>query len=279
MIGKAAMERAHISMTAPPADLTVRVCYNDPALPETCENATSDILDRCPRRVGQPSRFPPRSAPLPPFPMRKPAIIFDFGNVVAFFDYQRAFDRIGRDLKREGSDLLTEARLGGFDDLLRRFERGRITADEFSIASCRILGASMPPREFAEAWAEIFWLNEAIIPTIRGLQGAGYRLVLGSNTNVLHADWFRREFLPILSSFDHLVLSYEVGHVKPSIEFYLACAEAAGAMPADCIFIDDLPENVDGARAAGLSGLLYERPESLVGDLRALGVDFSLSHE
>lgn len=209
--------------------------------------------------------------------MRTPAIIFDFGNVVAFFDYRRAFDRVGRALGRDGAELQQSARDLGFDDLLRRFECGRLTADEFSISACRLLGGGLPPQEFASAWAEIFWLNEALVPTIRALEAAGYPLVLGSNTNVLHADWFRREFAAILSSFTSLVLSFDVGHAKPSAEFYLACVKAAGARSADCIFIDDLAENVEGARSAGLSGLLYRDPGTLSRELRVLGVDFSQS--
>ena len=96
--------------------------------------------------------------------------------------------------------------------------------------------------------------------------------MLGSNTNDLHADQFRRQFAETLAHFDKLVLSYEVGHIKPSTAFYLACAEAAGADPGDCVFIDDLPENVEGARAAGLVGMLYESTEGLIRDLGSLGV-------
>lgn len=209
--------------------------------------------------------------------MPTPAIIFDFGNVIAFFDYQRACNSIGRSRGRDGAELLRIAQNLGFNDLLQRFERGQLSPEEFSNSSCRIFGVDLPSEEFAEAWADIFWLNDAIVPTVLGLKEAGYRLVLGSNTNILHANRFRSQFASVLSAFDRLVLSFEIGHSKPSSEFYLACAKAAGALPGDCIFIDDLAENVDGARSAGLRALLYRDPKTLARELHRLGIDFNLS--
>jgi putative hydrolase of the HAD superfamily len=209
--------------------------------------------------------------------MRTPAIIFDFGNVIAFFDYQRACDTIGRPRGRDGAELLRTARNAGFNDLLQRFERGQLSTEEFSNSSSRMFGVDVPPEEFAEAWSDIFWLNEAIVPIVLGLKASGYRLVLGSNTNILHANRFRSQFASLLSAFDRLVLSFELGHSKPSPEFYLACAKAAGVSPGDCVFIDDLAENVVGARSAGLQSLFYRDPEILGGELHRLGVDFSQS--
>ena len=94
---------------------------------------------------------------------------------------------------------------------------------------------------------------------IAGLKSAGYTLVLGSNTNDLHAAQFRRQFAETLAHFDRLVLSFEIGHIKPSAAFYLACAEAAGAEPADCVFIDDLVETWKGREPPDLSACSMNR--------------------
>ncbi|MCA1686035.1 MAG: HAD family phosphatase [Planctomycetia bacterium] len=134
----------------------------------------------------------------------------------------------------------------------------------------------MPHEEFARAWSDIFCLNEPVAALVRNLKASGYPLILGSNTNELHASQFRRQFRETLTHFDRLVLSYEIGHIKPSAEFYLTCARAADAAPGDCLFIDDLPENVEGARSAGLSGLLYQDVTTLLNDLRSLGVETAL---
>jgi glucose-1-phosphatase len=206
---------------------------------------------------------------------RTPALIFDFGNVVAFFDYRKACETLGRPLGLTGEAFLERARGLGLTPLIQRYESGKSTAEAFSRDVRALAGLEIGHDAFAESWADIFWPNEPIAPVIADLKRRGYTLVLGSNTNDLHAAQFRRQFADTLAHFDRLILSHEVGHIKPAAAFYHACAEAAGAPPADCVFIDDLPENVEGARTAGLMGLVFRDVPSLLDDLRGLGVEVS----
>ncbi len=205
--------------------------------------------------------------------MRSPALIFDFGNVVAHFDYRRACDHYGRRLGITGEAFLERVRREGFSELVREYESGLITSEAFSRGVCALASLEIPHAEFAAAWSDIFWLNEPVAELVATLKGRGYTLVLGSNTNDLHAGQFRRQFAETLAHFDRLVLSYEIGHIKPSAPFYHACADAAGTNPAECIFIDDLAENVEGARAAGLSAIHFRDVPSLLPELRALGIE------
>lgn len=207
---------------------------------------------------------------------KTPALIFDFGNVVAHFDYTIAADKLGAHIGLSGIELLRRARAAGFDGLLKGYERGESTAEEFSARVMALVGLDIPHEEFAAAWADIFRLNRPVVDLIAGLKAAGYTLVLGSNTNGMQADSFRARFAEALAPFDSLVLSYQVGHGKPSAGFYLACVEAAGAAAGGCVFIDDLAENIEGARAAGLRGILYNADDhsSLPAALRAEGVEW-----
>ncbi|MDR3632798.1 MAG: HAD family phosphatase [Isosphaeraceae bacterium] len=205
--------------------------------------------------------------------MQRPAIIFDFGNVVAHFDYRRACERYGQRLGITGDAFLERLRDLGFSDIVQRYERGALSSRQFAQAVCSLIGLEISYEDFAASWSDIFWLNEPVARLIGLLKRGGYTLVLGSNTNDLHAAQFRQQFAETLSHFDRLVLSYEVGHSKPSADFYHACAAAAGCSPAGCVFIDDLAENVAGAVAAGLRGIQYRDVSSLVPELRALGVD------
>lgn len=203
---------------------------------------------------------------------KRPALIYDFGNVLAFFDYARIGAILGRDLGLSGEQFMEKVRAEGFTPLLQSYESGRMPAEEFGRAVCGLVGIQLSHEEFAAAFSDIFWLNEPVARLVAELKASGYPLVLGSNTNDLHAAQFRRQFADALAPFDALVLSHEVGHIKPSAPFYLACAEAAGAPPEECVFIDDLPENVAGAHAAGLRGLVFRDVPSLVADLRREGV-------
>ena len=195
---------------------------------------------------------------------RRPALIFDFGNVVAFFDYTRACESLGPRLGLSGAAFLRRVRERGLTPVLQNYERGEIRCEEFSRSVCALAGLDLPHAEFAAAWSDIFWLNEPVADLVRDLKARGYPLVLGSNTNALHAAQFRRQFAATLAHFDRLVLSHEVGQIKPSAGFYHACAAAASVAPGDCVFIDDLAENVAGANAAGLSGVHFRNVPTLV---------------
>jgi putative hydrolase of the HAD superfamily len=205
--------------------------------------------------------------------MQEHALIFDLGNVVAFFDYMRACDRFGSHLDMTGEDFLRMIQDRGFQPLMNQFECGAIGPEDFARKVMASVGLNLSYAEFVIAWQDIFWLNESIAQLIELLSARGYKLLLGSNTNILHAAHFRRQFAPTLNQLDHLIVSYEVGAMKPDRRFYDACVAAAGVPAASCVFIDDLNENVDGARQAGLTGLHYVGTPALISDLRRLGLE------
>lgn len=205
----------------------------------------------------------------------RPAIIFDFGNVVAHFDYARACSRLGGPLGLTGPELLERARAAGLNPLIKRYEAGQIPAEQFSAEFGALIGLVIPHDAFVAAWADIFWANEPIGTLVHWLADRQHRLVLGSNTNAIHAAQFQRQFADTLGRFAHQVLSYEIGHNKPAPEFYAACVAAAGQPAGRCLFIDDLAENVEAARAAGLTAIQYDPSahDRLLAQLSALGID------
>jgi putative hydrolase of the HAD superfamily len=199
--------------------------------------------------------------------------MFDFGNVVGFFDYAVMFERFGRRLGIPGTQFERLMYERGAADLGREFERGRLTADQFAEQVMRLAGITMPYAEFEAEWPDIFRLNEPVARLVAALKRQGYTLLLGSNTNVLHARFYRRRFEKALAPFDHFVLSYEIGELKPELAFFAACQKAAGVAAHECVFIDDAPANVDGAHRAGLHAFLYRDTLGLIKELRDLGVE------
>lgn len=204
--------------------------------------------------------------------MTRPALIFDFGNVVAHFDYARATARLGEPLGVSGTALLERARSLGLNDVVKHYEAGAMTNQQFSDAVCQLIGMELTLDQFALAWGDIFWLNESLAALLVKLKRQGYAMALGSNTNEIHARVFLPQFAETFRLFDALVLSYEVGHIKPSAAFYHACAARLNRPESECIFIDDLAENIEGARAAGLQGVLYTDTPRLIADLGQLGI-------
>jgi glucose-1-phosphatase len=205
--------------------------------------------------------------------MREPVLIFDFGNVIASFDYLLAWEKFGHRLGQSGSELRALLHRRGFADLHGRFEAGRMLPEEFALNLMTIGEFEMPYVEFVAIWEDIFQLNEPVAQLITSLKSRGYTLLLGSNTNVLHSTYYRQKFVPPFDQFDRLVLSHEVGHMKPDRRFYEACVAVANVPPSSCVFIDDMPENVEGARQAGLDAIQYRTTRMLIDDLRSRGVE------
>ena len=52
--------------------------------------------------------------------------------------------------------------------------------------------------------------------------------------------------------------------MKPQAEIYLHCCRELGVDPAKALFLDDRPENVEGARVAGLQAEVYSDWENFV---------------
>jgi putative hydrolase of the HAD superfamily len=67
-------------------------------------------------------------------------------------------------------------------------------------------------------------------------------------------------------------VSAQFGAKKPDPEVYLRCVAAAGAAPAETLFIDDSQTNVGGARRAGLAAELFTGAGALAATLRQYGV-------
>jgi glucose-1-phosphatase len=196
------------------------------------------------------------------------ALVFDFGNVVGYFDHYQALNKLAAH-----TDMTPRAMYAAIydTDLEDAFESGRITAAEFLRQFRSLCGLRCDDEFLSAACADIFRPNPDVCALLPKLK-PGYRLLLGSNTNELHAVQFRRQFADVLRHFDHLVLSYEVGVRKPRAGFFEHCQLLAGCPAHECLFIDDLPANVEGARACGWHGIVYKGIEALRAELAALGV-------
>ncbi len=195
-------------------------------------------------------------------------ILFDFGNVLAFFDHRLISHRL-KEHSPLAADVLHAALVGSPLEL--DYESGRITTAEFVRLvrdQCRL---TCSDAVFAESWADIFWPNEEVLALLPRLRPR-YRLLLGSNTNELHAARFRRQFADAFRHFDHLVLSHEARTRKPEAAFFQHCLSLAACNAEECVFIDDLPANVAGAQACGMHGIVYRDVRDLREQLAALGV-------
>jgi putative hydrolase of the HAD superfamily len=197
------------------------------------------------------------------------AVIFDFGKVVCHFDI-RIFLRAVAPCSELSQDALGSVLISS-TDLAHQYESGRVTSDAFYQEVCRRAALRISREAFIAAYANIFTPIPSTFDLIRRLTPQ-YRLALLSNTNEWH---FIHGIRPVevFPLFDTVTLSYEVGAMKPDPRIYRDALEKLALPPSACVYIDDLPENVEAGRALGLHALHYTTHDVLLKDLRDLGID------
>lgn len=94
-----------------------------------------------------------------------------------------------------------------------------------------------------------------------------YKVGLLSN---IDSDTIRRLFPNSEQLFDTFVVSGDIGITKPSVEIFEIAAIKLGLQPGECVMIDDLPKNVEGAKLAGMQALLFTTQHSLERELATL---------
>ncbi|MBJ6761538.1 HAD family phosphatase [Myxococcaceae bacterium JPH2] len=194
------------------------------------------------------------------------AVLLDLGNVLVFHDNARLFAALGARAGLSAEEV--ERRLSGTG--WTAANRGELDAEGIRRDVCGALGMDLPMDEFAPLWSCHFTVNASVLPRVEGLEGRVKRILV-SNTNALHIAHVR-PLLPVLSRFDSLVLSCEVGFVKPEPDIFRIALERAGCAPREAVFFDDLPEFVVAAEAFGLRGRLFTDAATFDSQLRVLGV-------
>ena len=201
-------------------------------------------------------------------------ILFDLGKVLVPFDRQRSYDRLLPDLSPEKREFVTRRR-EEFEALVQEpaiaLETGRIDLFAFQQYVEGILDVTLLPEEFRRIWCDIFWMNEEIIELGKTLSER-YGTWLVSNTSRAHYRWILEKF-PRVAFYRDAALSYELGVMKPAEEYYVKALEKFGIDPVHCVIIDDLKENVAGAEAAGIFGIVFSNYAQLVEALKRLGVE------
>jgi putative hydrolase of the HAD superfamily len=152
-------------------------------------------------------------------------------------------------------------------DLLIAFETGALAEEDFELQFAPYLGvdaAGLIDRLFAGSG-----LDTEMIEAVRRARAAGVRTGLVSNSWGVRR--YPRDLLAEL--FDGVVISGEVGIRKPSPEIYRLGAESIGLAAEACVFVDDLPFNLDPAAELGMATVHHRRAEETLDELeRLLGV-------
>ena len=133
------------------------------------------------------------------------------------------------------------------------------------------LGGAVTQQQWLAVWSSHFTVNTPMIEQVKKLVGR-VKLVLLSNTHDQHIEYLR-PMLPVLERFDGLVLSYDIGAMKPSRVIYEKALSLAGTAPERTVFFDDVESYANAAEQVGMHGRLFTTAERFIVQLRELGFE------
>ncbi|MEW5901901.1 MAG: HAD family phosphatase [Acidobacteriota bacterium] len=198
------------------------------------------------------------------------AVISDLGRVVLWFDNRIFYEKITACCSKSVEEIRRIVHRSA--EFIELFDMGKLSPREFYGRASSLLGARIGYDDFFAAYTNVFCLNQPVLDLLKRLKGK-YRLVLLSNTDPVRFGFVKKNFPEILF-FDDYVLSYEVGAMKPDAKIYQEAMKKAGAPASECVFIDDMEENVAGASVLGLKAILYKPETDLEKELRSHGISF-----
>jgi HAD superfamily hydrolase (TIGR01509 family) len=144
-----------------------------------------------------------------------------------------------------------------------QLERGLLTPREFAILICREYRLDIEVEELLEHFKSIVMEPFPRTREVLELANASGRTVCLSNTNSLH--WKKvLEETDVLTYFDLLLPSFEIGLVKPDPEIYRQALRRIPASAENVVFFDDRAENVEGARKLGIRAHQVFGPEDVL---------------
>jgi epoxide hydrolase-like predicted phosphatase len=193
------------------------------------------------------------------------AVLFDFGGVLttSVWDSFAAFCR-GEGLDPDAIKNLFRTDPEALKDL-RGLETGELRESDFEATFGKRLGLENPDGLIDSMFTGMKPL-EPMVDAVRQIRAS--ELLTGLVSNSWSTAHYDRKLLAEL--FDAVVISAEVGLHKPQPEIYLLAAERLEVEPAQCLFVDDLKENCEGAEAVGMTAIRHQSPGETIAKLTEL---------
>ena len=193
------------------------------------------------------------------------AVFVDFGGVLVRTEDQgprtRQAERLGmkpRDLER----LVFES------ESSRQASTGEIPEEAHWQAVAGALGVSQ--LEADQILSEFFAGDRAdavLLDFLRSLRPERKVGLISNAWSGLRAFIIRNKFEDV---FDEMIISAEVGLVKPDPRIYRLALKKLGVQPSESVFLDDVLVNVEAARSAGMTAIQFTQPEKTLEELKQL---------
>ena len=194
------------------------------------------------------------------------AVIFDLGGVLV---------RTADFGPREGLAAMYDMTLNELMDLVFDHEAGRhaqlgeVTYEQHWEYLRQKLELSS---DELQSFQKIFWSTDFVdlelIDTLRSLRSTHRTALLSNAFSDLRK--MVTERMKFADAFDEMIISAEVGMMKPDPAIYLLAAERLNVPPQQVVFVDDMPRNVEGAQGVGMHGIQYKDNPQVLAELKVL---------
>jgi len=199
------------------------------------------------------------------------AVIFDIGRVLIRVDIQRVKTSLAQGLPLSSEELWSAIEK---DPRWPDWQEGRMSPRDWHLHLSKRFNISLDFEQFKNVW------NSALDPhpihktsLFAGLS-KNYRLGLLSNTDPIHVEKLESTY-DFFDYFPKAVRTYScsVGASKPEPLIYRQALRACKVRAEEAVYIDDVLDYVDAARRLGLTGIHFQSPTQLYGDLSEAGMN------
>ena len=186
-------------------------------------------------------------------------IVFDLGGVIVNVNFNST---LGMLFDNSGKLNAALPNYSSISNLMQEYETGMLSTPDFYERLVDHLGVDFSFDDFITS------SNEAIEPGDDGIEsivrslGEEYQLAILSNTNPIHFGHIKKKYA-MIGLFEHILLSYEIGVMKPAALAYEKLIAATSKSPLKHLFIDDRIENINAAKELGIDGIHYRSIENL----------------
>ena len=187
-------------------------------------------------------------------------LIFDFGNVLLDLDIERTFISLRHFV---GDDYLQKLKAAYPEgDVFVDYEVGKISESRFLETLRAVADAPLSIRQVKEAWnAMLLTIKPERFDMLLRLRKK-YRVFLLSNTNETHLNFVDGYLRTVYgfdlthfdqTYFDKAYYSHLIGLIKPNSDIFEFVLQDADLIAAECLFIDDVAANTEGAKRVGMN--------------------------
>jgi putative hydrolase of the HAD superfamily len=198
------------------------------------------------------------------------AVIFDIGRVIVRLEPERALAPLAgasghsRNPQEIWHAVLNDPRWGDWQE-------GRMEPGEWHEHLTRRLHISLGFDDFCRAWNRTLHPETILKDGLFANLAAQCKLAVLSNTDPLHSALLDAEF-SFLRHFPARIYSCRVGASKPARAIYQAALDALNVAAAEALFVDDVAEYVQAARAMGLDAFQFESCPQLLKEFSDRGL-------